>query len=1270
MYLACSSVITPFLRAVLYGISDFVLGVSMKVVSVAVAVGLGASMICAGCGSGYSVMAMSSPSISQVSPQVIQVGTPSATVMVQGSNFDSRSAVVFNGAAVPTTVVSSDTLAAQVGSGALSQPSVAQVLVRNSAGISSNSMPVTISSAQSKPAVPVLSITTLSLPAAGVGAPYSATLGATGGTPAYKWTVTAGSLPAGLGVSSAGVLSGTPSTAGTSTFTVQVQDSSTPAQSQSVGLTLVVSPAAATANPLSVNSVVFGPGQVGRAYNATLSASGGTPGYTWTITSGSLPAGLTLLSNGTISGTPTTAETSSFTVTASDSGSPVQTKSTNGSISISPSNLTITTTGLGSGKNSAPYSAQLAASGGTPGYSWSVSSGSLPTGLTLSSAGVISGTPNANGTQKFTVTVADSGSPVQQQSASFSIHISGTTLSIGSTALAAAQVGSAYSAALSVSGGTPAYAWSIASGSLPAGLTMSSAGVISGTPIVGGTSNFTVQVSDSSSPVQTTTAPATLTVQASALAISSTTLGAAKMGAAYNAILSASGGTPAYSWSIASGSLPSGLSLSSAGAISGTPSASGTSTFTVAVKDSGSPSQNVTASESITVSASTSPLTISSPTLAAGQVGAAYSGSFAATGGATAYTWSVLSGSLPAGLSLSAATGVISGTPTTSGTSSFTVQVADSSSPVQTQSVTVSLPIAAAAASTASGTTWYVRKDGGTRYSAAYTSGQCDGKTDAAYPGSGTNQHCAFNDVRYLWQDGTYYGYQSYSWIISGGDTVIIRGSIADGVSYRFGWDSASTYCPNGFPCFGYPGDSSDSGPPPLPSGTAGNPTRILGGNYGSCSAQSARTQIHGGYGLYAIFDVRGAAHLDMECLDLTDFAQCGRAGQAKPCNNSSAPYDDFAFYGLRFNNAIHDSTFTDIRIHGLAVEAIIGPVGDAVTLNRVDMIGNAGGGWNADDGTTGSGNLLVENFNISWNGCVEEYPLVHPLPYSQCTDDQSASHGGGIGYGDGFGTTTVAGTSAWHIKFSDGIVSYNTQDGIDALHSQGAGSTTDADRILAYGNMGNQIKIGADGNRSITNSVIYGNCTAMQGAVPGTPAGYNTLLSDFCRAGNEATIISMNDGSVATFAGNTVYGFRAGNTINSWGDLTGIICSSTCTTSSKIVYGNNVLVGFDPLNTGHFPAQYYIQDGYTSPFGIAGSVYRNNLKYNLSTACPDGAETNTLCATPQVVDTNWHAYGYGNVQPSSNSANVIGAGATLSGLTQDYTGATRGNPPSIGAYE
>src|SRR6185437_643979 len=154
-------------------------GVGIKLYAKLAAFGLAASLLCAGCGTGMTVMAMMSPSISQVSPQVVTAGTPSVTVTVQGTNFQSQAALTVNGDAVPTTVVNSTTIAANISGTKLAQPAVAQLQVRNSNGGQSNQVPLTVTNALQSPSA--LSITTTQLPSVQVGTPYKVTLAAAGG---------------------------------------------------------------------------------------------------------------------------------------------------------------------------------------------------------------------------------------------------------------------------------------------------------------------------------------------------------------------------------------------------------------------------------------------------------------------------------------------------------------------------------------------------------------------------------------------------------------------------------------------------------------------------------------------------------------------------------------------------------------------------------------------------------------------------------------------------------------------------------------------------------------------------------------------------------------------------------------------------------------------------------------------------------------------------------------------------------------------------------
>jgi len=206
------------------------------------------------------------------------------------------------------------------------------------------------------------------------------------------------------------------------------------------------------------------------------------------------------------------------------------------------------------------------------------------------------------------------------------------------------------------------------------------------------------------------------------LSITSTSMPGGTVGTSYSATLTATGGTSPYTWSLASGSLPAGLTLSTAGVISGTPTASGSFSFTVKATDSASSPQSASGSESITVAAAAViPIQLTTSSLPGGTVSTAYSATLTASGGTSPYIWSVVSGSLPAGLSLSS-TGVISGAPTTTGTSAFSVQVKDSAASPQAATEAESIAVVAAASSSCSGTCYYVSPTGSDANSGTSTS--------------------------------------------------------------------------------------------------------------------------------------------------------------------------------------------------------------------------------------------------------------------------------------------------------------------------------------------------------------------------------------------------------------------------------------------------------------------------------------------------------------------------------------------------------------------
>jgi len=424
--------------------------------------------------------------------------------------------------------------------------------------------------------------TTTGLPAATIGAAYSTQLGVSGGSSPITFALVSGTLPAGLTLSPSGLISGTPSVVGNATLTFSATDSSTKPVTITTTLTLVVN-----ATPLILTTASVPNGVVGKAYSTTLTQTGGVSPYTWTISSGALASGLTLSNTGTISGSPSASGIYSFTVKVTDAEATPQVATKSYTMTVYTA-LAITTSSLPSGSVKNTYSTTLTASGGTQAYKWSLVSGTLPAGLSLSATtGVISGTPTTAGTSNITVQVADSSSPSQVATTSFSLNIVLSTLAITTTSLPGGTISASYNATLTSSGGNPPVTWSLAAGSvaLPAGLGLSAGGVISGTPTTAGTTMFTVQATDAT-PASVTQTLSITVVALAPLTISTTSLAGGNIGTGYSATISATGGATPYMFTVTSGVLPPGLVLSTTGILSGTPVAAGSYTFTASVKDS------------------------------------------------------------------------------------------------------------------------------------------------------------------------------------------------------------------------------------------------------------------------------------------------------------------------------------------------------------------------------------------------------------------------------------------------------------------------------------------------------------------------------------------------------------------------------------------------------------------------------------------------------------------------------------------------------------
>jgi uncharacterized membrane protein len=428
-------------------------------------------------------------------------------------------------------------------------------------------------------------------------------------------------------------------------------------------------------------------GQQGKSYSANLAATGGTDPYTWSISSGALPLGLSLSSSGAITGIPTQSGAFSITAKVTDSSTTLQSAFANFSFTIvaALAPLEITSTAVPSGETLTSYSAALEAAGGTPPYIWSLKSGATPAGITLSSAGQLSGTPTQVGDYSFKIQVADSSTPSQTAFRTFTLIVvpSGSPLAVINVVPPDGHTGVSYALNMTAGGGVQPYVWSLFSGSLPLGLTLNSAtGNISGTPTATGVSSFVVKVTDATTPTaQTATKSLNITVSAALppLSITTTSLVSGRLQSPYSANLAASGGTVPFIWSISLGSLPPGLSLNGmTGTISGIPTVFGAFNFTVKVADSTTPTaQTATKAFSLTVANADSPLNIVTTALPNAPQASTYNAVVSATGGTPPYTWSISIGKLPAGLTLNSSTGAISGIPTDSGSSNFSLKVID-----------------------------------------------------------------------------------------------------------------------------------------------------------------------------------------------------------------------------------------------------------------------------------------------------------------------------------------------------------------------------------------------------------------------------------------------------------------------------------------------------------------------------------------------------------------------------------------------------------------
>jgi hypothetical protein len=329
------------------------------------------------------------------------------------------------------------------------------------------------------------------------------------------------------------------------------------------------------------------------------------------------------------------------------------------------------------GKVGTPYSHTVSwkPGNGCPPWTYAFVGGVLPPGLSVSSGGVIGGTPTTAGTYTFYIRMTDNCGPEGEGNAPFVIKIEGgapppppqPALVLQTSSLAPATAGSSYSATLSASGGS-SYSYAVTAGSLPPGLTLSGDGHLTGTPSTGGSFAFTVRVTDQSGRTATRQFTLEVKIPLAAGAAGSSVVEARRH---VSIQLQASGGAPPYRWSMVS-ALPEGLFLDTEkGILVGAPRTSGTYALKVAVTDTAG------ATKTIDVSLTVAPkLHFVARALRAVRAGKLYSARIVTAGGVGPISFQ-LSGRLPKGLAFNAKTGVLRGRTTSVGRFSFGVTATD-----------------------------------------------------------------------------------------------------------------------------------------------------------------------------------------------------------------------------------------------------------------------------------------------------------------------------------------------------------------------------------------------------------------------------------------------------------------------------------------------------------------------------------------------------------------------------------------------------------------
>jgi len=518
------------------------------------------------------------------------------------------------------------------------------------------------------------------------------------------------------------------------------------------------------------------------------------------------------------------------------------------------------------------------------------------------------------------------------------------------------------------------------------------------------------------------------------------------------------------------------------------------------------------------------------------------------------------------------------------------------------------LLVLAAITTQAFSATYHVRIDGG-------SASQCTGLSDLAYPGSGSNQNCAWNHPFVALPPGG-------PARIEGGDTLHIQSG-----SFMMGYGAPSSDSCHQSWSWECHMASIPSGPSP------DQPTRILGEGHDQGCLQAP--ELWGTERSWMVVNMEGSSNVELACLEITDRGSCIEShchngqcdGEVAACNRSSPPFGPWASTGISARDS-SNVVLRDLNIHGLANRGVLAGRLSDWSLERVRINTNGWSGWDGDLGgsSSNSGTLHFSEVEIGWNGCGERWPDGEIFGcWAQ----------GGGGYGDGLGVAESGG----HWIFEDSTIHHNTSDGLDLLYLNDDGRVT-IRRTLVEANAGNQVKVSREA--LIENSIIVGHCAYFSGFA-------NMHPGDHCRAMGDAIYVGLSNNAQTDLINNSITG--QGNCIVSGGGGS---------SDSRLRMINNLITGNPYWHDPSKQSCLYYSGSNESREWV--NNYIHGVRHN---ACPG----NSLCqGSPMIAEPALADF---DPEPLDGSPLIAGANAEHAPVG-DYFDHLRGvaGGPDIGAIE